>query len=102
MADKPQATQARLDVLPALTGLRFIAALAVLLAHTAEGLLRFNGPTPLWSYYLAQLSGIGMPLFLCSPDLSFPTITTSQSSPIQRAEPTIFSLPDLHAYNRFT
>jgi peptidoglycan/LPS O-acetylase OafA/YrhL len=48
--------------LPALTGIRFVAAFLVLAAHAAT-IIRFAGPEPFWHICVTQLSGIGMPLF---------------------------------------
>jgi peptidoglycan/LPS O-acetylase OafA/YrhL len=49
--------------IPSLTGLRFIAALSVVISHSVVLLLRFPGVPPFWHIALSQLSGIGMPLF---------------------------------------
>lgn len=49
--------------IPSLTGLRFIAALAVVIGHSVVQLLRFSGVPPFWHLALSQLTGIGMPLF---------------------------------------
>jgi peptidoglycan/LPS O-acetylase OafA/YrhL len=50
------------SAIPALTGVRFVAAFLVLTGHAA-GIMRFPGPPPFWHVCLSQLSGIGMPLF---------------------------------------
>jgi peptidoglycan/LPS O-acetylase OafA/YrhL len=48
--------------IPALTGVRFVAAFSVLTGH-AVGIMRFSGAPPFWHVCLSQLSGLGMPLF---------------------------------------
>jgi peptidoglycan/LPS O-acetylase OafA/YrhL len=53
---------ARLGEVPGLTGLRFIAALAVAMAHGCELILRFN-PSPRLLYWVPQYAGFGMTLF---------------------------------------
>jgi peptidoglycan/LPS O-acetylase OafA/YrhL len=58
------ATPSRLrPPLPALTGLRFMAAGCVLVSHSTGLLLRFTDSRPDWHEYLRTLAGIGMPLF---------------------------------------
>jgi peptidoglycan/LPS O-acetylase OafA/YrhL len=47
--------------LPALTGLRFIAALSVVIAHSIHGMTVAGNP--LWYTYFAALSAFGMTLF---------------------------------------
>ena len=59
----PAGRNDRPDPLPALTGLRFIAAFTVLAGHAADSLLQFAGEHPDWCHYIAALPGIGMPLF---------------------------------------
>ncbi len=52
--------------LPALTGLRFLAAFSVAFAHGISVTFRISDPSQLFSvtkYWLAQVAGIGMPLF---------------------------------------
>jgi peptidoglycan/LPS O-acetylase OafA/YrhL len=49
--------------LPALTGLRFVAAMMILLSHSIDAMLRFQPPVPAWALYLHSFSGVGMPLF---------------------------------------
>jgi peptidoglycan/LPS O-acetylase OafA/YrhL len=49
--------------IPALTGLRFVAALTVLVAHATDNLAHFAGEEPIWRNYLSAVSGLGMPLF---------------------------------------
>jgi peptidoglycan/LPS O-acetylase OafA/YrhL len=51
------------DALPALTGLRFLAALSVLVGHSFADLVKFSGIQPLWAHYLSHMAAIGMPLF---------------------------------------
>jgi peptidoglycan/LPS O-acetylase OafA/YrhL len=51
----------RKDV-PGLTGLRFVAALSVALAHGSELILKFDPPLRL-TYWIPQLAGLGMSLF---------------------------------------
>lgn len=51
------------EALPALTGLRAIAALAVLLAHGAGLILKFQASSIGWVYWLEQGAGFGMTLF---------------------------------------
>jgi peptidoglycan/LPS O-acetylase OafA/YrhL len=53
---------ARPLAIPALTGVRFVAAFLVLTGHAA-GIMRFPGPPPFWHACLSQLTGLGMPLF---------------------------------------
>ena len=50
------------SAIPALTGVRFVAAFLVLTGHAA-GIMRFPGPPPFWYACLSQLTGLGMPLF---------------------------------------
>jgi peptidoglycan/LPS O-acetylase OafA/YrhL len=50
------------DAIDSLTGLRFIAAFSVLVAHASNGLMAFEVPSPLVQYF-AQGPAIGMPLF---------------------------------------
>src|ERR1700689_899183 len=52
----------RTDGIPALTGLRFIAALSVVLAHGTTQILRYE-PVDAISLWLPRLSGFGMTLF---------------------------------------
>src|SRR5579862_8475543 len=49
--------------LPALTGLRFLAALSVAVSHSIPLMLPFQHGQPLWVDILERLAGIGMPLF---------------------------------------
>jgi peptidoglycan/LPS O-acetylase OafA/YrhL len=51
----------RADV-PGLTGLRFVAALSVALAHGSELILKFD-PPPRLMHWIPQLAGLGMSLF---------------------------------------
>jgi peptidoglycan/LPS O-acetylase OafA/YrhL len=53
----------RPEGLPALTGLRFLAALSVLLGHATGTLLHFGDGENRWCILLGDLTGIGMPLF---------------------------------------
>jgi peptidoglycan/LPS O-acetylase OafA/YrhL len=46
-----------------LHGLRFIAAMTVVMSHGAAMMLKFNGPAPIWHQMLHNLSTIGMTLF---------------------------------------
>jgi peptidoglycan/LPS O-acetylase OafA/YrhL len=55
-------TRTKPSDIPALTGVRFGAALLVLVGH-ASAIIRFSGPAPFWHVCLSQLSGLGMPLF---------------------------------------
>jgi peptidoglycan/LPS O-acetylase OafA/YrhL len=48
--------------IPALTGLRFIAAACVVLSHALPKIVPMDAP-PAWYLWLGELSGIGMPLF---------------------------------------
>jgi peptidoglycan/LPS O-acetylase OafA/YrhL len=48
---------------PGLTGLRFIAALSVAMAHGSELILKFDAPSLQLTYWLSQLAGLGMGLF---------------------------------------
>jgi len=45
--------------IPALTGLRFVAAGFVLIAHSVTFMLPFQGAEPGWHFYLHTLAGIG-------------------------------------------
>jgi peptidoglycan/LPS O-acetylase OafA/YrhL len=56
------APDAKPSAIPALTGVRFIAALLVLVGHSST-IIRFGGSEPLWHVCLTQLTGVGMPLF---------------------------------------
>jgi peptidoglycan/LPS O-acetylase OafA/YrhL len=56
-------TSNRPEGFPALTGLRFLAALSVLLGHATGGILHFGDGEVGWSILLKTLTGIGMPLF---------------------------------------
>jgi peptidoglycan/LPS O-acetylase OafA/YrhL len=68
--------------IPALVGLRFIAALTVLISHSFPALLRFpENAVPDWAQYLHALSGIGMPLFFV---LSGFVIHYNYAEPIER------------------
>lgn len=49
--------------IPALTGLRFVAAMTVVLAHSSQSILHFPHQAPMWHAFFIALSGIGMPLF---------------------------------------
>ena len=66
VAIAPSATQVRAmgrDEVPALTGLRFVAAFSVLIAHGVSTILATH-ETPLGAvYWLRQASGFGMTLF---------------------------------------
>src|SRR5271156_476612 len=53
----------RPEPLPALTGLRFVAALCVVLAHGAAFMTNIPAGDPLWRIYLMSLASIGMTLF---------------------------------------
>jgi peptidoglycan/LPS O-acetylase OafA/YrhL len=53
----------RPEAFPALTGLRFLAALSVLLGHATQPLLHFGDGNHRWCIWLGELPGIGMPLF---------------------------------------
>jgi len=53
----------RPEGLPALTGLRFLAALSVLLGHATGTLLHFGDGENRWCILLGDLTGIGVPLF---------------------------------------
>src|SRR5262249_14107703 len=68
--------------IPALTGLRFIAALTVVISHSVTLLLLFPaGAMPRWQSYLLEIGGIGMPLFFV---LSGFVIHYNYSTPILR------------------
>ena len=61
--DGEQSRRPHLKDIPALTGLRFVAAFSVLLAHGVSTLLA-DHETPLGTvYWLKQASGFGMTLF---------------------------------------
>jgi peptidoglycan/LPS O-acetylase OafA/YrhL len=49
--------------IPALTGLRLVAAMCVVLAHTVPAILRFDEPRPAIIVFFIQLSADGMTLF---------------------------------------
>lgn len=49
--------------IPALTGLRFIAAFCVLCSHSIFGLVPFPDDGPVWRMIILRLSIVGMPLF---------------------------------------
>jgi len=53
----------RKDQFPALTGLRFIAAMSVVIGHAVPRLFPINGSMPDWYYYLMVMPALGMPLF---------------------------------------
>src|SRR5579863_9108994 len=61
-AEKPR-TSVRREELPALTGLRFVAAFSVLLAHSASILMRSYETPGSAVFWLKQGSGLGMTLF---------------------------------------
>ena len=50
------------SAIDSLTGLRFIAALSVLVGHAAAGIMTFEPPAP-FVHYFTQGPAIGMPLF---------------------------------------
>jgi peptidoglycan/LPS O-acetylase OafA/YrhL len=50
-------------ILPALTGLRFVAAMCVLINHSIGSLIPFPNGSPIWHFVLSELAVIGMPLF---------------------------------------
>jgi len=56
---------AREDTLPALTGLRFIAAMSIAVGHAAATTLRIEAASPFITakYWLSASAGLGMPLF---------------------------------------
>src|SRR5258708_20022092 len=66
--------------IPALTGLRFVAALMVLIGHFVEAMVRFPAPMPAWQVFLVSLPGLGMPLFFV---LSGFVIQYNYSEPIR-------------------
>jgi peptidoglycan/LPS O-acetylase OafA/YrhL len=67
--------------IPALTGLRFVAAFIVLIGHSVTFLLTFPGDVlPTWERYLHFLGGLGMPLFFV---LSGFVIHYNYSEPIE-------------------
>jgi peptidoglycan/LPS O-acetylase OafA/YrhL len=49
--------------IPALTGLRFAAALSVLLSHAMQKIMPFPGTPPEWSIFVSGLAAEGMTLF---------------------------------------
>jgi peptidoglycan/LPS O-acetylase OafA/YrhL len=49
--------------IPALTGLRFLAALSVVLTHAMGKIVPYASAPPVWHALLAQLAWVGMPLF---------------------------------------
>jgi peptidoglycan/LPS O-acetylase OafA/YrhL len=49
--------------IPALTGLRFIAAFSVAISHAVSLVVPMSGGLPSWYVVLNSLAGIGMPLF---------------------------------------
>jgi len=49
--------------IPALTGLRFIAALCVVIAHAVSKFVPMNHPWPVWYLMVEGLAGLGMQLF---------------------------------------
>src|SRR5260370_20669516 len=57
------AENARPAQLPALTGLRFLAALCVVVAHGAGAMTNLPAGNPLWRVYLTSLAALGMTLF---------------------------------------
>ena len=64
--ERPSALLRHRQDLPALTGLRFLAAFSVALAHGTDVTFRISNPSHLFSvakFWLAQAAGIGMPLF---------------------------------------
>jgi peptidoglycan/LPS O-acetylase OafA/YrhL len=58
----PAETAVRPEV-PGLTGLRFVAAFSVALAHGSLLILKFNAPPPELTYWISTLAGLGMGLF---------------------------------------
>jgi peptidoglycan/LPS O-acetylase OafA/YrhL len=60
--DAPRGYAPRADV-PALTGLRFVAAFSVAIAHGCDLILRFDGSSFGPTYWLKQTAGLGMGLF---------------------------------------
>ncbi len=69
-SDATPATTAQADenstsrpALPALTGLRFLAAFSVFIAHALPKIMPFQNAQPRWHFLLSSASGIGMPLF---------------------------------------
>jgi peptidoglycan/LPS O-acetylase OafA/YrhL len=48
---------------PGLTGLRFIAAFSVAIAHGSEQILKFDDPSLRLTYWIPQITGLGMGLF---------------------------------------
>src|ERR1700680_1753544 len=60
--DAPSGYAPRTDV-PALTGLRFVAAFSVVIAHGADLILRFDGSSFGPTYWMKQIAGLGMGLF---------------------------------------
>ena len=59
----PASARAKPIAIPALTGVRFVAAFLVLLAHSAETFMRFAAPDPSWHYFLSAAAYVGMSLF---------------------------------------
>jgi peptidoglycan/LPS O-acetylase OafA/YrhL len=49
--------------IPALTGLRFVAAFSVTMSHAVGLVMPMSGALPTWYVVLSSLAGIGMPLF---------------------------------------
>jgi peptidoglycan/LPS O-acetylase OafA/YrhL len=49
--------------IPALTGLRFIAAFSVTMSHAMGLVVPMSGGLPTWYVILSSLAGLGMPLF---------------------------------------
>lgn len=66
--------------IPALTGLRFVAAATVVFAHAFHKFMPLSGDLPWWYLLPASLSGIGMPLFFV---LSGFVIHYNYSAPIE-------------------
>lgn len=59
-ATSPSGTKA--DI-PALTGLRFLAALSVAMAHGSLLVMTYPGPRPVFFHYMSAIAGFGMTLF---------------------------------------
>jgi peptidoglycan/LPS O-acetylase OafA/YrhL len=51
--------------IPALTGLRFIAAFSVAISHAVGSVVPMSGELPTWYVAFNNLAGIGMSLFFC-------------------------------------